>query len=253
MSKVEKAVSFMEGIARDDSHGYSQINRWGPDYDCSSLVITAFDQAGFPVKSYGASYTGNMRQAFLRAGFEDITSKVNVYNANGMKRGDILLNTTYHTAVYCGNGKMVHASRDEAFGVQGRLKGDQDQKEICIAPYANYHRGWNCVMRFNEVAETPTPAQPQYKVEQNEFVFNGNKVVMNRILHAQQNFVQVQALLKNGIISQNEYLAISNTADKRFTTILVNDLRYVKLVDLAAAGFMKVEWDAATKTVRIIK
>ena len=42
---VESAVQWAIGIANDNSHGYDQGSRWGPDYDCSSLLITAYQQA----------------------------------------------------------------------------------------------------------------------------------------------------------------------------------------------------------------
>lgn len=35
MSKIENAVAWAEQIAADDQHGYSQVHRNGPDYDCS--------------------------------------------------------------------------------------------------------------------------------------------------------------------------------------------------------------------------
>ena len=61
MSKVEAYVEKALSIANDNTHGYSQVNRWGKDYDCSSLVITVVENAGIPVKSkVGATYTGNM-------------------------------------------------------------------------------------------------------------------------------------------------------------------------------------------------
>ena len=56
MSKTQKALQWMLDIAADNSHGYSQVNRWGPDYDCSSMVIQAWENAGVPVKSAGATY-----------------------------------------------------------------------------------------------------------------------------------------------------------------------------------------------------
>ena len=43
---IEDAVEWTIGIANDDSHGYDQTNRWGPDYDCSSLIIQAWQNAG---------------------------------------------------------------------------------------------------------------------------------------------------------------------------------------------------------------
>ena len=113
MSKTENAISQMEKWAADNSHGYDQANRWGPDYDCSSAVISAWELAGVPVKSKGATYTGNMKGVFLRCGFEDITSKVNLSTGSGLKRGDVLLNVVHHTAMYCGDGKEVEASINE--------------------------------------------------------------------------------------------------------------------------------------------
>ena len=113
---VEKAISYMEQIARDDSHGYSQDVRWGPDYDCSSLVITSWQNAGIPVKTKGATYTGNMYSVFKSCGFQDVTSSVNMATAVGMKRGDILLNHAHHVAMYCGNGLEVEASINEYGG-----------------------------------------------------------------------------------------------------------------------------------------
>lgn len=39
MTKIEKAVTWALAIANDNTHGYDQQYRWGPDYDCSSLII----------------------------------------------------------------------------------------------------------------------------------------------------------------------------------------------------------------------
>ncbi len=64
MTKIEKAVTWALAIANDNTHGYDQQYRWGPDYDCSSLIISAWQQAGVPVKTKGAAYTGNMKSAF---------------------------------------------------------------------------------------------------------------------------------------------------------------------------------------------
>ncbi len=149
MSRIEKAVQFMIGIANDDKHGYSQLDRGGnPDYDCSSLVITAFSKAGFNVKN--ATYTGNMKNVFLRAGFKDVTKNVNLKSGSNLKRGDILLNEIYHVAVYIGDNKMVHARSDERGGIVGRLKGDQTGNEISITPYYLYRKGWDCVLRYEK-------------------------------------------------------------------------------------------------------
>ena len=80
MTKTEKAVQWMISTANNPLHGYDQKYRWGErgDYDCSSAVITAWESAGVPVKSAGATYTGNMYSAFKKCGFVDVTQSVNL-------------------------------------------------------------------------------------------------------------------------------------------------------------------------------
>jgi cell wall-associated NlpC family hydrolase len=145
MTKTESAVQWAIGIANDNRHGYSQSNRWGnPDYDCSSLVISAWQQAGVPVKSNGATYTGNMYNVFRACGFTDVTASCNRATGAGMQRGDVLLNVRYHTAMYIGGGQMVQAS-----STRGHPEaGDQTGTEIWVCRYYNYSRGWNYVLRY---------------------------------------------------------------------------------------------------------
>lgn len=138
MTKTESAVQWAIRIANDNRHGYSQANRWGnPDYDCSSLVISAWQQAGVPVKSNGATYTGNMYNVFRACGFTDVTASCNRATGAGMQRGDVLLNVKYHTAMYIGGGQMVQAS-----STRGHPEaGDQTGTEIWVCRYYNYSRG----------------------------------------------------------------------------------------------------------------
>lgn len=149
MNKVEKAVQFAIQIANDPSHGYDQINRWGPNYDCSSLLITAFEQAGIPVKTAGATYTGNMRVAFKMCGFRTL-----IY-AKGMelKRGDVLLNEKHHTAMYLGGNQIVQASINEKGKTTGGKSGDQTGREIYIGKFYEYKLGWEYVLRYEEQEE----------------------------------------------------------------------------------------------------
>ena len=143
-SKIEAAVTWMEERAADPRNGYSQANRWGPDYDCSSFVITAWQQAGVLVKDKGATYTGNMRTAFLACGFKNVTQSINLATGSGLHRGDVLLNDLDHTAVCVGMGRVVHARSSEG----NTLTGDQSGNEIRTQAYFNYP--WLCVLRYPE-------------------------------------------------------------------------------------------------------
>ena len=155
MSVVEKAIAWALAVANDPAHGYDQTRRWGPDYDCSSLVISAFKAAGLPLT---ATFTGNMKYDFLRNGFRD-ASELNVVELNmgaGLKRGDVLLNEQKHTAIYLGDGTVVQASINERGGIKGGRSGDQTGREIGISTYRNYP--WDIVLRY--VGEETTPQSP---------------------------------------------------------------------------------------------
>lgn len=144
MSKVETYVNEIIKIAKDDKHGYSQKNRNGnPDYDCSSLVISCVDKAGIHVKSKGASYTGNMYNAFIKSGFMDVTKIINLVNGNGLIKGDILLTPYKHTEIFTGNGNITGARKDYDNKI-----GDSNGKEIETHKYKNYP--WKYVLRYVE-------------------------------------------------------------------------------------------------------
>ena len=153
MTKTEKAVQWMISTANNPLHGYDQKYRWGErgDYDCSSAVITAWETAGVPVKSAGATYTGNMYSAFKKCGFVDITQSVNFKNGSGLVRGDVLLNRRSHTAMYIGSGQLVQASINEKGSTTGGIPGDQTGKEFLVRSYYNYP--WDYVLRYPETAE----------------------------------------------------------------------------------------------------
>lgn len=160
MSKVSKAVDYMVKVANDPKHGYSQTNRNGSpdtwsDYDCSSLVISAYQAAGIPVKDKGATYTGNMYSVFLQCGFKDVTNKVNLATGSGLIAGDVLLNHQNHTAMMISTSQLAQASCDENGGISGGKVGDQTGYEIHTRSYYNYP--WNCVLRYPETAAKALP------------------------------------------------------------------------------------------------
>ena len=142
-NKIEQAVRWAIGIANDNTHGYDQAHRTGPDYDCSSLMTIALQKAGLGI-SVGT--TSTMLGQLLSAGFKNITNSVNRGNGSGMKRGDVLLKPGSHTAMYVGGDKIVHARINEFGGVTGGKTGDQTGDEIAVTPYHNHP--WTYVLRY---------------------------------------------------------------------------------------------------------
>ena len=153
---IENAIKWAVDIANDDSHGYDQIGRWGDDYDCSSLVISAYEQAGVPVKEAGATYTGNMLSAFKKCGFEAIPYKKGM----NLIAGDVLLNKKHHTVLYIGDNKIVQASINEKGGIYNGKDGDQTGKEIAVGKFYEYSKGWDVVLRYPDT-EKDTSQKPQ--------------------------------------------------------------------------------------------
>lgn len=153
MGKIETATQWMIDLANDDSHGYDQDSRWGPDYDCSSSVISAWQYAGVPVKTKGASSTYDMKNVFLSCGFTNVISSVNVSTGAGLKRGDVL-HRSGHTAMYIGNNKQVAAHLNEKGTTKGGKTGDQTGKEISVSAYSNSSSNpWTAVLRYTAEAE----------------------------------------------------------------------------------------------------
>lgn len=136
MSRIQTFINEAIRIAKDDSHGYSQINRTGnPDFDCSYLVYHCAYTAGYDVPKAGTRYTGTIIEHFTKAGWRVDPFDGILYD---LDPGDLLLNVTNHVAIYVGNNQLVEASHDENGGITGPKHGDQTGEEIRIGPVYNY-------------------------------------------------------------------------------------------------------------------
>lgn len=227
MTIPQKAVQFVLAVANDNSHGYDQNSRWGsPDYDCSSLIITAYKKAGLPLQS---TYTGNMRNDFFQNGFA-VPSNVNLATGAGLEPGDVLLHETHHTAMYVGNGQIVHATGNEYGKATGGQPGDQTGKEICVAPYFNYP--WEYVLRYvRKDADVPdTDDGNTYTVQKGDSLWS----IAEKLLGS--GFKYVQIMNANNMTSSMIYpgMVLAIPADgKKTITVTVTEETYKKLNELA--------------------
>ena len=150
MPNLEAAVSEAERIAADPRHGYSQPNRDGIDYDCSSLVCRTLRNAGFAMPSYNFS-TRSMGQWLQMHGW--------TWHAGlaGVRRGDVLWKTG-HTAFATSPTGCVEAYMSETRGIHGR-SGDQTGWEIRTAPIS--YTTWAGYWRWTPPAEMEEIVTPQ--------------------------------------------------------------------------------------------
>lgn len=79
--------------------------------DCSAGVIANVRAAGYilgrkELMTISATYTGNMRSAFKKAGFRVLTSSKYTGRDDYLLAGDVLLNDAHHTATAITNGRL---------------------------------------------------------------------------------------------------------------------------------------------------
>lgn len=141
---MTKAVSWAKTIANNNGYGYDQNTRtsgwqkWQTDPDCAdqcaSFDCSSFIAGALTIGGYFATNpqfnTSSMVSVLGKNGFTKISDSSVVMD--NLLPGDILIRTG-HTAMYIGDGQIVHASINENGGITGGQTGDQTGKEITIA------------------------------------------------------------------------------------------------------------------------
>lgn len=134
------AIKFCEEIAKDDSHGYDiyYSNRWGgTNYDCTSLAVSAYINAGVPGLSSEINWvTTNMDEHGMDSyGFRCFSAYG--LTSDDLLPGDIIMITGSahdHAVIYIGDGKGIEATfwnaddSDET-GDNGGLSYDQNPNQ----------------------------------------------------------------------------------------------------------------------------
>ena len=172
LTQREAFARLMEHMCSHDGsngHGYSQPNREGKgfelvdlgdgvkvwiksgDRDCSSAICTCLKALGIDI--HGASYTGNILNLTKNPLFKAYKRPTS-YSA---KRGDIYLNTSYHTAMctYGANekgGDMLCQFSISENGTVNGATGDQTGKESNFKPFYDYP--WNYTIAWASNGKT---------------------------------------------------------------------------------------------------
>lgn len=147
MGNIEKVVSYMVGIANDDTHGYAQDNRYEPDFDCSSLLAKALIVGGFSVSRF--STTRNIPQQLLNLGWKEVSGKP--------KRGDVYCTRGKHCVLVVDEKTIVHASINENGKTTNGKTGDQTGKEICTRSFYTPSYGWEYHLRYEDKTTNNKP------------------------------------------------------------------------------------------------
>lgn len=140
--RVAKAVDTAVAIAGDNTHGYDQVNRWGPDYDCSSLIGYCLKVAGFDIPN--TFYTGNARDNLIHNGFSIIPFRPDV----ALQRGDIVVNTDHHMVLMISSDRCISATINEKGTISGGKTGDQTGTEIYDRKFYIPGYGWDFIARY---------------------------------------------------------------------------------------------------------
>lgn len=164
---IETSVAWMENLAKDNSHGYDQTHRNGPNYDCSSAIGTALNKGGFNVNP--SSTTRNLYAQLKAEGF--------VPCSKPWKRGDIHLSVGHHVVMSTDANNIVHASINEKGTATGGKTGDQTGKEICIRSYYEHPSGWNYHLRYKGTSSNSNTSNKTNNYSKLLQGYTGNSIV----------------------------------------------------------------------------
>ena len=132
-NQLEKAVQWALSIANNNSHGYSNVvgNNTGAygQYDCGGLISAALISAGIlnqgqifePNEEYGNPWSYGT--VLGGAGFKKLP-----FNADNVRRGDVLIDDGHHTEFAISNTQTVGAH----WNYDG-VNGDSSGQEISVA------------------------------------------------------------------------------------------------------------------------
>jgi LysM repeat protein len=151
MGNINNANDYMYNLVTNKGHGYSQENRYGPDYDCSSSIMTSLRLGGnFDVPVKGLN-TASMKKYLEKIGYKVVS------NAEKPQKNDIKLRPA--TSKRGGHVVMFRSPTMvmEFSSARGHSeKGDQTGTESwCHKWNADRNGDFTYTLRFKAKKETP--------------------------------------------------------------------------------------------------
>lgn len=159
---IRQTVVFWRDTAEDDTHGYDQTHRDGPDFDCASYAYEGARAGGFDVPKHNGS-TRTLRADFTKAGWTFVRyTGQDLYQISG---GSVMLIEGEHVECVLDKGVWAGAHLNENGGITGGKTGDQTGKEISVR--TPYKYGWEWI-GYPPETEPVRPSQsltgPRYRV-----------------------------------------------------------------------------------------
>lgn len=184
MSAVQEFARRLYWMCAEADGGYSQPNRLDVqrtrgvpggyftfEADCSSLVLEAAKQAGYPTGD--ATFTGDMRAGLEAVGWAVIPYAQTGGDADNLATGDLLLSESAsggvgHVAGYVGDERLAEAWIDGLGDIMGSAEGDGPGDDtggetrvigFYAHPYTQAGR-WTHVLRPPALTDAPTAPIP---------------------------------------------------------------------------------------------
>lgn len=137
---AKNAINLATGIADDNTYTYVYGGKGPTTFDCSGFVWYCYNNSkGGNLSNLSYAATGSMELTYAGAGFENVTSIINLSTGEGLITGDILLSAAGgHVDMYVGNGLRVgaHSSRTGIYvDNYGYNQTGYNNKYDCILRY----------------------------------------------------------------------------------------------------------------------
>lgn len=153
MANINDANNYMYNLVTDKKHGYSQENRYGPDYDCSSSIMTSLKMGGkFDVPVKGVN-TASMKKYLEKIGYKVVS------NSEKPQKNDIKLRPATakrggHVVMFRSPTMVMEFSSSRGH----KEKGDQTGTESwCHKWDSKRNSDFTYTLRYKPTAKKETP------------------------------------------------------------------------------------------------